>query len=57
VLNATGRTNQQLVEEVTRRAVDRAINIGAQKESVEVVEVDTIPVQVCKSSRIRVVKR
>jgi N-methylhydantoinase A/oxoprolinase/acetone carboxylase beta subunit len=40
------RTVSEAIEELSRRAVDRAVNNGAIRESVTIAEIDTLPLQV-----------
>lgn len=44
------RTMAQVIEELSKRAVDRAVQSGAIRENVTIAEVETIPLQVSRAS-------
>lgn len=40
-------TTAEVFKEISQRAVDRAVKNGAQRDTVEIAEMDSIPLQVC----------
>lgn len=47
MLNTEGRTTQAVLQEVSKIAIDRAVAAGAIRDTVEIAEMDAIPIPVC----------
>ena len=46
VVSTEGKTTQQAIESVAQLAIDRAVENGAVSETIELAEMDAIPLQV-----------
>lgn len=46
VLNTEGRTTQSVLQEVSKTAIERAVTAGAVRNTVEIAEMDAIPIPV-----------
>ena len=46
VVSTEGKTTQQAIESVAQLAIDRAVENGAVRETIELAEMDAIPLQV-----------
>lgn len=47
------KTTSQVMEEISKRAIEKAVENGAKTETVQVVEMDHLPLQVCDPSVLR----
>lgn len=48
------RPLSQAIEELSKRAIDKAVENGAVRETVEIAEVDSLPLQVCRTCRMMI---
>ena len=46
LVSTEGKTTQQAIESVAQLAIDRAVENGAVRETIELAEMDAIPLQV-----------
>lgn len=52
IVSTTGRSTKQIVEEVAQKAIHRAVDNGARRESITIAEMDAIPIQVSCSCTV-----
>ncbi|OKL60006.1 hypothetical protein UA08_04891 [Talaromyces atroroseus] len=57
IQSSTNKPISEIVEEGKKMAIERAVEVGASRESVYVAEVDAIPLQYVNNNEVRVIVR